>query len=1390
MDHQTLLGILRPLGYKGRMLMLGAILALLPAVGAGSPAEAAPAISVLEPVKNMDVKWLQQKGSWHGATPIVTGSTISLDLSGHTNWLTDPTMPVSAQSLSTGVTAEIEGTTLKVNVLSAGKANIQLKAEKPGQTPMVDTLQFDITLIGDTNGDGTVSSADALYIMKIVNAKAVLTLGEINRYDINRDGVVTAADSTALLNKYISKTGATTVSYIANILEVNDPPVVLKASIEGKLAIHEVLTAHYLYGDAEGDAEAAIAYQWYRGSLADGSDKIAIPGGVQNHYTVTAGDVEAYLFVEVTPAAATGALEGDPIQAVTAIAVPDTTPPELAQLPAPAGALNAIQSGEDFVLTFTEPVKAGSGSITLHKTSDHSVISTYPAQDANHVTITGNRITISNPGLQDLTGYYITVDSEAVTDLTGNPYAGLSSTTDWAFTVSDRTAPAAVSMIPSAGSLTVLPDSGLTIIFDEDISAVPGKNITLYHADGTVAEVFVAADSSKVHIQQQTVTVNLQLLSEFQRYYVEIDAGAFRDQAGNEFAGLTGQTEWSFQVADVTAPHIAAFSPSFQAIQVLPGSELKLEFNEDVVAAENKSITIYNVSDQLILETIAANDTGRVAVNGRDVTVSGVGLISDKVYEINVDAGAFTDTSGNPAAAVTGTSQWIFAMTDTVAPLLQTLAPAPGGISPGQTADLSMTFNEKVKAVAGKSITILKSIDQSEVYTFTADNSAHVIINDHSVTFTGLQLEEDTGYYVLVEPGAFEDLADNPYGGIAGSQDWSFHVADLTPPVAQLFTPAASSQTASMTGSFTVTFDENVAAVPGKTVKIVKSQDQSVIASYNTTDPSRVSINGSTVTIHNPGLADGTAYGIVIEAGAFEDEAGNPFAGTAAESWSFSTPDTIGPALLTTSPVNLAAGVSKVTPFSISFNETIQAAAGKVITIRNLDTDTDAAVYSADDASKVILNGAMATIVNPGLQDFQTYAVQVEAGAFMDASGNPSDAASWSFTTPDTRVFSAMNLAEDFSMEQMLLDGGAVLQLEVEGDSFTGSLNETDIQLHNAPAGLTIMGAVYTDSQNAALFLNYDGTSFEGEITTFSISVLGTGMVSNKPVQAANMTIKGSQGPKVVTFAPAHNGINADKRGDLTITFDKNVSGGVSGKNVTVFQSSNDSIEEIIDAADSTKVAVNGSTVTIKPGDLADLASYYVTVDAGAFSGTQGGASPAIGGKQVWNFTTAEAIPGPFFSEYLDAGDGRIALEIFSSVPNANYEGYKLWVYRYVHANHTLESYSLDLYNTWQNNMMNIIISSTFYDAMDVTNIWYYNDEIQAYDPSRYTLNALVIKDSTGKTIDVLGDPVTAAPNQFLPAGGTLVRKPQSFGGSFIYNPNQWSLHPKGAFQFLGTHQN
>jgi hypothetical protein len=112
--------------------------------------------------------------------------------------------------------------------------------------------------------------------------------------------------------------------------------------------------------------------------------------------------------------------------------------------------------GDNVVLTFSEAVLAGTGSITIVNAADATDTRTIAVTDAGQVTVSGTTVTI-NPtaDLKAGVAYYVNMPATAFVDAAGNAYAGITGTTALNFTVTA----AAVAVTGTTYTLTTGLDS-------------------------------------------------------------------------------------------------------------------------------------------------------------------------------------------------------------------------------------------------------------------------------------------------------------------------------------------------------------------------------------------------------------------------------------------------------------------------------------------------------------------------------------------------------------------------------------------------------------------------------------------------------------------------------------------------------------------------------------------------------------------------------------------------------------------------------------------------------------------------------------------------------------------------------------------------------------------
>jgi methionine-rich copper-binding protein CopC len=227
----------------------------------------------------------------------------------------------------------------------------------------------------------------------------------------------------------------------------------------------------------------------------------------------------------------------------------------------------------------------------------------------------------------------------------------------------DETAPTVSTLSPADGATTATTTANLVMTFDEAVDAETG-NITIKKAsDNSTVETISVTSGQVTGSGTATITINPSSnLLESTAYYVQIDATAFDDAAGNSYAGISDTTSWNFTTADETNPSVLSFSPTDGSTSVGVTDNLVINFSE-AVDAETGNITIKKASDNSTVETISVT-SGQVTGSGTaTITINPTtDFTTDTSYYVYIDATAFDDASGRSYAGINDTTTWNFSV--------------------------------------------------------------------------------------------------------------------------------------------------------------------------------------------------------------------------------------------------------------------------------------------------------------------------------------------------------------------------------------------------------------------------------------------------------------------------------------------------------------------------------------------------------------------------------------------------------------------------------------------------------------------------------------------------------------------------------------------------------
>jgi methionine-rich copper-binding protein CopC len=750
-----------------------------------------------------------------------------------------------------------------------------------------------------------------------------------------------------------------------------------------------------------------------------------------------------------------------------------------------------VTTSQNLVVNFSETVKKGIGNIRIKKLADNSLVENIDVT-ASNITVSGTQLTI-NPTANLLanTAYYVEITNGAITDTVGNNFAGILDNSTWNFQTADTIAPTVVSTSPVDNATIVAQGANLIVNFSEPVQKGSGNIVIKKLTDGSVAEtIAVTASNITVNGTQLTINPTADLLANT-NYYVEISNGAIKDQAGNNFAGITGNSTWNFQTADTIGPSLVSVSPVDNALAVPLGADLLVNFNEPIQTGTG-NILIKNLANNSLVETIDVTTSTRV--NGNQLIINPINdLTANTAYYIQIANDAVQDLVGNYFAGINANSTWNFQTADTIAPTVVNINPVDNGQNVSISQNLVVNFSEPVQKGIGN--ILIKKLDDHSIVENIAITATNMTVSGSQLTINPANnLLPNTAYYVEIANGAIKDLSSNNFAGMIGDSTWNFQTADTIAPTVVDINPVDNATAVAPNANLVINFSEPVRKGTGN-ILIKKIADNSIVETINVTD-TKVTINENQLTI-NPtnNLGSNTGYYIEIANSAIKDFDGNSFAGMTGNSvWNFQTADVVAPQLVRLSPLDNGVNVPLGANLVVNFNEPIQKGSGN-ITIKNV-ADGSTVETIAVTQPNIATNGSQLTI-NP-VADFTSnmgYYIEIARGAIQDTNRNNfagiTGNTRWNFRTVDTLapvivstnpmddmtgVFLNQNLSVRFDetiqkgmgniLIKKLADNSIVENIDVTAPNITVSGSQLTI---NPTANLTLDTGYYVEIANGAI---------------------------------------------------------------------------------------------------------------------------------------------------------------------------------------------------------------------------------------------------------------------------------------------------------------------------------
>lgn len=648
---------------------------------------------------------------------------------------------------------------------------------------------------------------------------------------------VEAATSAPVIASTYPANGATAVPSNVN-LKITFDEAVVKGSSAAYIHVRRVDTNEEINTISATSSNVSLSSSGYVATI---TMPTTLTAGVSYYVRIDQG-----AFVNVSNGANFDGLNDATVWRFTVSAADVTVP--VASTFTPANNATGVSLTTALTITFSEPVYAASGNITITRSSGDT-----QSIDVGSSSVSGSgtsTITIvPNTQLQASSTYTVSIPSGAFKDSAGNSYSG---TSTWKFTTAQP--PMTVSYTPANNATGVSSTDELVLTVTNVSSLTKGTgNITIKRIGDNSQFQQIAVTSSAVTISQNVITIRHTSFEASKSYYVLIDAGAFVS-GSIVYQGISNASDWTFSTnagADVTAPKVTTLAPATSSVTASTTDSLTITFDEPVYQSSG-SIVIKNSSTNATFQTISITASNVKGGGTNTITIDHNAFVTNTSYYVQISSQAFRDLAGNYYAGISTTTGWSFRVTaDTTAPIISTLSPVNGANNVAINSKLIITFNEPIQLLQSTDSAIIHRASTTSgavkaTLSLDPDEPRNLILTPDS------NLTASVSYYVELDEDAVADLAGNKFAGIQNTVQWAFGTvgSDRT-------APTLSSAVMSGSSAILLTYNEELdsTSVPSTGNYYVTVNDESRAVTL-------VQVSGKTVTLT---LASGAIYGQVVK---------------------------------------------------------------------------------------------------------------------------------------------------------------------------------------------------------------------------------------------------------------------------------------------------------------------------------------------------------------------------------------------------------------------------------------------------------------------------------------------------------------------------------------------
>jgi ribosomal protein L40E len=733
-------------------------------------------------------------------------------------------------------------------------------------------------------------------------------------------------------------------------------------------------------------------------------------------------------------------------------------------------------------------------------------------------------------------------------------------------------------MVMTVNFLDTLPDSSLELMPTLTVSqGIDWVNVSWTGLadlagnvqDYTVYNVTGVVGTSTPHVSGGAVWFNHTSLAPA-TYCYQIGVNYVRDAVGGIYTGNARSDQVCSLIVPVNPPYITSTDPVDGAVGVPLAQDIVVTFSEPMNTGsvtwnlnppDATLLGVWSGGDMTLTLTHAAepfieNTLYTVTITGQDVD-EGLSLVPDLVP----NPWSFTTIGQNPTIVTT--------------------TPTDSAINVPLNADIVVDFSEPMNVG-----TVAWTINPTVTLAYAWTNGDATLTLSHAVDFT-----ENTVYTVEIITG--EDLAGNPLAAGPVPNPWSFTTIGI-PPTIVTTAPTDGQSNVPTAADIVVTFSEGMdtASVTWNIVPTV-----AVLSSW---------AGNTELTLSH--LADPfvecQTYSVTIDG---QDLAGVPLGpGAVPNPWSFTTvcPE---PYIVSTDPVDGAAGVPMTSVIVVTFSETMNTATLAI----NIDPPT---TYTTSWNSPT--NDVLTITPDNPLVPLTTYNVTVSC---EDLDANPLIPGPvpnpWSFTTEAGNAAPTVTVTAPAGGESWSGSSSHDITFDLADDGGAENLTvyvnysySAGAQTGTIVAGATGYGASNTEPWTVPCF---DATDVIIEVT--AVDALGASGSDTSLAFEVDCTA-----PTIASVTPSDGATSIALTDDIRVVFDEPMNTTTTEAAFSI----SPAVTGVIIAFDPT-----GSVMIVSQGGLDPDTTYTVTVASTATDDSDPGNPMAA--PYTFSFTTIALVPQP-----------------------------------------------------------------------------------------------------------------------------------------------------------------